>query len=72
MTKEQSGPTRSAGKGRDASARAVSRGEADLFSLAMREVKPLREERAKHPPADDAPPPVRAEAPAAVRVGPRP
>ncbi len=73
MSKENNGPTRSAGKGRDASTRPVSHDEADLFSLAMREVKPLREERAKRPaPADDAPPPVRAEAPAAVRVGPRP
>jgi DNA-nicking Smr family endonuclease len=74
MSKENNGSTRSAGKGRDASTRAVSRDEADLFSLAMREVRPLREERAKRPaPADDAPPPVGAgTARGAVRVGPRP
>ena len=73
MSKENNGPTRPAGKGRDASTRAVSRDEADLFSLAMREVEPLREERAKHAASDDAPPPSRAEtAPSAVRVGPRP
>ena len=73
MSKENNGPTRPAGKGRDASTRAVSRDEADLFSLAMREVEPLREERAKHAASDDAPPPAPAEtAPSAVRVGPRP
>ena len=43
MSKENNGPTRPAGKGRDASTRAVSRDETDLFSLAMREVEPLRE-----------------------------
>ncbi len=71
MRKENKGPTRAAGKGRDASTRAVSRDEADLFALAMREAKPLRQERAKRPPADDAPGEERVEtATAAVRVGP--
>ena len=72
MTKKSTGPPRPAGKGRDASTRAVGRDEADLFALAMREVKPLRQERAKRAPADDVPPEERAEtAPEAVRAGPR-
>ena len=72
MTKKSMGPPRPAGKGRDASTRAVGRDEADLFALAMREVKPLRQERAKRAPADDVPPEARAEtAPEAVRAGPR-
>ena len=72
MTKKSTGPSRPAGKGRDASTRAVGRDEADLFALAMREVKPLRQERAKRAPADDVPPEARAEtAPEAVRAGPR-
>lgn len=71
MTKKSKGPSRPAGKGRDASTRAVSRDETDLFALAMREAKPLHQEGAKRAPADDLPPEKRAEtAPAVVRVGP--
>ncbi len=70
--KESKGPSRPAGKGRDASTRAVSRDEADLFALAMREAKPLHQERAKRTPADDGRAEERAEtAPAVVGVGPR-
>ncbi len=72
MTKKSKGPSRPAGKGRNASRRTVGRDEADLFALAMREVKPLRQERAKRAPADDVAGEERAEtAPAAVRVGAR-
>ncbi len=72
MTKKSKGPSRPAGKGRDVSTRAISRDEADLFALAMREAKPLHQDGAKRAPADDVPPAERAEtAPAVVRVGPR-
>ncbi len=72
MSKENKGPSRHAGKGRNASTRAVSRDEADLFALAMREAKPLHQDGAKRAPADDVPPAERAETgPAVVRVGPR-
>lgn len=71
-SKENKGRLRPAGKGRDASTRAVNRDEADLFALAMREAKPLRQERAKRAPPDDVAPAERAEtAPAVVRVGRR-
>ncbi len=70
--KKSKGPSRLAGKGRDESTRAVSRDEADLFALAMREAKPLHRGRAKRAGAEDVPPEKRAEtAPAAVRAVPR-
>jgi DNA-nicking Smr family endonuclease len=54
-------PSRPATKGRSASTRAVGRDEADLFALAMREVKPLRQEGAKRAAPDGAAPVARAE-----------
>ena len=69
MTKKSKGASRPAGKGGDASRRAVGRDEADLFALAMREVKPLGQDGAKRPPPDDIAPAERVEtAPAAVRA----
>ncbi len=66
MTKKSKGPSRPAGKGGDASTRAVSRDEADLFAMAMREAKPLHQDGAKRAPPDDVPPQRAETAPAAV------
>lgn len=73
MDKQDKGPSRPAAKGKGASTRELSPDEADLFALAMREVKPRRRERARRRPADDVPPAEdSAEAPPAdVRTGPR-
>ncbi len=72
MKNRNKGPSRPAGKGRDASTRAVGRDEADLFALAMREAKPLHQDGAKRAPPHDVPPSQRAEtAPEAARAVPR-